>query len=346
MMLGRRVGAVVAFATIALLVLPAAASAKRGYFFLPRETEVLFGAKTSNGYRIQVIGTRVGDRSRAKVIVRRADTVAIYRVPARVRRDMLRVNLGAMGRIDLRFHLRKREVEDSQPGCHGRPPMAEIGSFKGFLRFRGEGGYTRISTTRIRGEVWSAFREACKLSTGLRARSMQRGLPHNLRPSPRGVGRSKGRESSQLTELGAAWTGRSRSIAVSYASLELPLARGRELSLSFATAEVRERRGRMDIERSAFVIPDDGVLLITPPAVGAQGATLTLQPPFAGSASYESRPGVPPTWSGSLRVRLPGAAVVPLTGKRFVSALCQGSAAKEMERCMRPVIAEQKRFGG
>jgi len=304
----------------------------KGGFFLPRETQAWFSIKASNGYRIQVVGKRVGNRHHAKVVVARGTTVATYRVPARIGDDRLRVNLGTLGRIDVRFHPRKREVEENQPGCHGQPPAFEKGSFKGRLRFRGENGYTRFSTARVRGYRWNAFREACELSAGLRAGSTQRRPPRSARPMPAAGGRPKDQDKSQLTELGAAWTGRSRSIAVSYSSLELPLKRGRKFSLSFATAQIRERRGRMDIERVAVVVPDDGALLLDPLVEEAHGATLTLQPPFAGSASYEAPPGETPTWSGSLRVHLPGAEVAPLTGKRFVAAFCRGSSGKAIDR--------------
>lgn len=331
---------------IVLLMLPATAVAKRGYFFLPRETEVQLGVRASNGYKIRVTATRVGDRHRAQVVVGRGGTVATYRVPARIRRTMLRVNLGAFGRIDLRFHAREREAEESQPGCFGRPPTAETGFFDGHLRFRGEDGYTSVSATRAHGEVWSAFRETCELSAGLRAGSMQMRRPRDAAPMPGRAMQSKARKKGQLTQLGAAWTGRKRAVVLSYLSLKIPLKHDKEFSLVFAGAEVLERRGRMEIERSTVVLPDNGALLLAPPAVDAQDATLTLPPPFSGSASYKAQLGAVPVWSGSLQVHLPGAGAVPLTGKRFVAAFCQGSSAEEIERCMSPVAAEQKRFDG
>ena len=158
--------------------------------------------------------------------------------------------------------------------------------------------------------------------------------------------RAKEADKGELTELAAAWSGPSRSIAVSYISLTLPLKHGKKFSLALAGAQVQERRGRMRIERTASLLPDDGSLLLAPPSPdGGQTVTLTLAPPFAGSASYESLPGMAPTWTGSLRARLPGAEAVSLAGKRFVAAFCQGSSAKEVERCSRPVAAERERFG-
>jgi hypothetical protein len=303
-----------------------------------------FGAKTSNGYRVQVVGTRVGDRHRAKVVVARGATAATYRVPARIRPDSLRANLGDLGQIDVRFHARDREVEASQPGCFGRPPVFETGFFEGLIRFRGENGYTRLSATRDRGGTWNAFREACRLSGGPRASSRRGKLARHARRIPGAAGRSKAPDKGQLTELGAAWTGRSRSVSLSYVSVELSPGRGKEVSLSFAAAEVRERRGRMEIERSAFLVPDSGALLLAPANGEAQTATLTLPPPVTGSASYESLPGTTPAWSGSLQADLPGASAVPLAGKRFVAALCQGTSIKKVRRCMRPIEDERERF--
>jgi hypothetical protein len=65
-------------------------------------------------------------------------------------------------------------------------------------------------------------------------------------------------------------------------------------------------------------------LTVTP--LGAEPGTLTLKAfgPFAGTGSYLAPAGSAPSWTGDLRVRLPGVGDVPLTGPAFRTAFCRG----------------------
>src|SRR4029077_15549246 len=109
-----------------------------------------------------------------------------------------------------------------------------------------------------------------------------------------------------------------------------------------------ERRGRVKIRRGALIEGDAGSVLTSPFEVVPVTATVNLPSPFAGIGSYVEEAGVPPSWTGSLRVRLPGVDPVPLTGPGFTAALCRGSEIEKVQSCLRKVekvIGDATAFG-
>lgn len=297
------------------------ADAKPGYFVLSPYLHLGFVVHGSNGYKIEV--TRLGKR--IEVWVSRAGGgLVTYEVPARARRGVIKANLGTLGWIDLRFDAKSLKSYPPLRRCRGKSTQEELGTFRGTMRFRGEGGYTRFSAKRIQGWVSHGFRQVCKLRD-------EPPLPDPREPA----GEDDGAE-PDVTVLGAAMSGRHRSVSVRFTSLASLLVG--------AKAEVHEQRGRIAIERSLVVLAGQNALHLGP-ASESPTATLKLPPPFAGSGTYGTSAEGTPTWSGSLRVRLPGADVVALTGPGFVAALCQGTTleAVSRSRCIRPVKAEAGR---
>jgi hypothetical protein len=61
---------------------------------------------------------------------------------------------------------------------------------------------------------------------------------------------------------------------------------------------------------------------ITDPSQPTAGASLNPPAPFAGSATFLQESATPPTWTGDLRVDLPGFGTVPLTGPGVKASLC------------------------
>jgi hypothetical protein len=59
-----------------------------------------------------------------------------------------------------------------------------------------------------------------------------------------------------------------------------------------------------------------------------------LPKPFLGSATYSDNRDSAPTWSGDLRLPLPGAGVVPLTGRSFKVKFCRVLSDAALERCL------------
>jgi hypothetical protein len=302
------------------------ADAKRGYSVLPPGVSPGFVVRGSNDYTIEVSGR---GKQVALRVSRPGKGSAIYHIPRQARGDAIKANLGILGRIDLWFDVKSVKVVPGGPDCHGKPSLLERGTFRGTMRFRGEDGYTGISARHIKGYVFRSFRQVCKLS-----------VPHK---SDRPTKEKSDGVPRELSALGAAMSSSHRSVSLGFISVVFPRRPGgRRFSLVIAEAEVRERRGRITIKRSVLLLPDESALIFGP-AGDSPTATLSLPPPFAGSGTYAIGPEGTPTWTGSLRVSLPGASPVALTGGSFVAALCQGTMLEEISRCMRPVNIEYKR---
>jgi hypothetical protein len=255
----------------------------------------------------------------------RAEGTAEYSVAGSVTSHRVKANFGKLGRISLRFH--RTGVKHRHPPfglfkCKGRQPIREIGRFEGRIRFRGEGGYTSTSVDAARGTILRRFKRRCGLVLGGDRRAARRALD-GLHP----------RGSLILTDLIALSRSAGRTILLEAAHAEATQGK-HHFAVAFVAGAVEEHRGRISIRRSTFIEGDEGTILAS--AAGLQPLTVTVTPPrpFAGSASYLEEAGKPPTWSGSLRVRLPGA-TVPLTGQGFVAKLCRGANREKVEACIR-----------
>jgi hypothetical protein len=99
-------------------------------------------------------------------------------------------------------------------------------------------------------------------------------------------------------------------------------------------AGVEEHPGPVAIARAALIINGEpgGILLSKRGAVPVK-ATVAPPSPFSGTASYLDQPGAPPSWSGDLSVRLPGAGAVPLTGPGFSADFCRLRSPKNPKGC-------------
>jgi len=314
------------------------AAAKPGYFELPPSAGVEFTVHGSHGSTIDVEG--IGKRIEITVHPRGSGGLAIfgssatYQVPGRAGQHGIEANLGSLGRIDLRFDPISIKHEPGPKICHGRPTLAERGALRGTMRFRGERSYTRFSSHRIRATAWRGYRQICK-------------WPHSLFPGSGEKSPPPSEEDEEgkreIKSLNAAMSSRHRSVTFRFVSLLAPPPPLKpEFALVLAKAKVEEQRGPISIEREAL-IPARPRALRLAPAGQSPAATLTLPRPFAGEAIYDPDTPGKPDLSGTLRVDLPGADRVALTGPGFVAALCRSGTLEADFRCERPVSAEAKR---
>jgi hypothetical protein len=252
---------------------------------------------------------------------------ASYVVPGRVTRHRLHANLGKLGLISVRFHRHGRPIHGHTPSflrCRGRAPIGEHGRFEGTIRFRGEQGFTRVALHGARGSVVRRFKRSC------------RPRHHSGRAAPARSARRPGPKSIHATVLAAAQTRHGRLTALETIGLEAPpKKKGGEIeSLTLVAAARLERRSRIQISRSAMLIGDQGSLLASRPGVVPVTATVILPGPFAGTGSYLEQAGHASSWTGPLRVRLPGADRVPLAGKTFTASFCREETPKKAVRCL------------
>lgn len=334
---GRLAGAGLVAAIAALLSLPAGAVAKPGYEVENRSLHLTMHAAAANGYRLTV-ETR-GHRQ-VLLTVSRGDTFVIYRTTGSISRRGIKVDLGSLGRISVRFAGERQPFElfpglniPLPPGlalphrdCHGKRPVREVGRFRGTIQFRGENGFTRLQTHRARGEVGRFYRRVCKRGSLTFSRPRQNaGLFAGVR----------------INLLVA--TDHSRNRTVGFEALDLAFGPGDqeldELLGAIAVTWLRERREGLRILRGAIASGDEGSLLTSPPQAQPVTATVALPESISGTAEYRKEVGSPASWVGSLEARLPGAGVVPLTGPGFSATLCRMPLAQLAppfdNRCLR-----------
>jgi hypothetical protein len=307
-----------------LLALPASASAKRIFDIEHPGIAVEMSLRGSHGYRIKVENA---SRGLVRLTARRDDVFAEYTVKGRVTSRALYANFGRLGRVSVRFHrIGKPKTGGALPPleCKGKNPIRERGRFEGAIRFHGEQGFTEVSVDGARGSVVHRFKRKCSLPRGDRdATAAATERPGDV----------------TLTSLIVGDRSRSRTVYLHTLGLQQEVEDGKPgLSFTLVGAAALERRGRVAIERAALIEGDSGSVLTSPLGMQPVTATVSLPSPFAGTGSYLEEPGLPPSWTGSLRVRLPGADRVPLTGPDFTAALCRGKNEKKVQRCVDDAI--------
>ena len=311
-------------AVLAILGLPAAASARDAFDIEQPSVGAEMSVQGSHGYEIRIGGGaqgRVGVTA-VKRTPGRGLVVASYEVPGRVTRRGVHANLGQLGRVSVRFRRIGKPKVSRPPGarkCKGRDPIIERGRFEGAIRFHGEKGFTDVTVQGAKGAVRRVFKRQCSGPDRNRGAGAAAVNPTDL-DSPLGTALLTGTED------------RGRTVSFSIVSIEEP-GEDKPFFLSIASAGTAERRGRISIERAAVVAIDRKNFPASPLGVEPVTATVSLPKPFAGTASYLEEAGSPPSWTGSLKVQLPGAEV-PLAGPGFTAALCRERNVKKFDSCL------------
>lgn len=290
----RCLGLLAILATVVMFALPNGGAAQRGGGRSPGGAglAVLF-LRGSDGYQVQLMTT-------GRTIVLEAGkgrVSTLYAVRGKVSGNRIRARFGNLGHVAVGFTPRGGRRKKSER-CPSGGPRLEFGVFRGTIRFRGERGYTTVSTKRASGVVLHPLRRPCRRSR---------------RAAVSGTG---GRRSlnTQLTAISR----RNRTVT------SFDLSRRGRLRLSLEATR-QERRGKMRIFRQASaVIGGKNAFISSGPGVQPTFAFVVAPKPFGGSALFE--PDGSLDWTGSLSAWLPGAGKVRLTGEDFALSFCRRTA--------------------
>jgi hypothetical protein len=248
--------------------------------------------KGSNGYGITVAGAG----QRVSVTASKGLVSASYFVRGRASSQGIDARIGSFGRISVRFKPTGKIRREKPPkGCTGKPLRVRSGVFVGTIRFVGEKRYTSVSARRARGTLRPAPDWNCS-----RQRAQEKASETERVPG--------------LSALVARTSGGSRV----FTAMGIDLFESKEDGLAFFIAGLEERRGSVQITRFGMAFGE---------AVGfsideAQTrATVRPPRPFRGEATFLRNDDGSTSWSGSLRVFLPGADGVSLTGPSFDTSL-------------------------
>lgn len=306
-MVGRRWSkfAVVALAwAAALLAAVPGAGAER----VPRVIDA-FLLKGTNGYRLAVLGffePGYGESSKVLVLAGRKGQGAVYQFPGVATETQLKADLGPLGEIDVAFRP-SGKIGVTHPSCDPKYRLTyEKGTYVGTIEFRGEEGYTRVSTKRAR--FWFPLADF--------------GCPGSV------TGEAFGRDLP-----GARLRARTR---LESGRLVLQANQNRPGQRVRVEATLTERRGEVEISREAGAIypadsfrfaPDLRTAAVSPPA------------PFSGTGLFRRAAKPAARWTGNLRVDFPGRSGVPLTGSRFASSLRHARLFEEASYSSRPNLS-------
>jgi hypothetical protein len=312
-------------ATVAALLIPGAAgAAPAGAHPASREPkpEVTesFKAPGTNGFTLNVTlleHKRLVVTAEAKV-GRQGSKEALYTLsaPQSPGSDGIKARIGGLGKIDVHFVAEStKKAQPNLPGCTGGETVVETGHFVGEISFRGEQGFTRVGASRAVGSVISETAPKCK----------------NLPSSPReGTGSEK-----KAAEAIAEAEGKEVDLNVVTGHGKVRLvasrsevdAKGKSRTFANFTAVAGRSRGKVQEISLVLLLLQKGPTFLSPePSFPTRAATVAPPAPFSGSAAFAREPGKPASWSGDLKVELPGFGEVPLADSGSKASMCQGPA--------------------
>ncbi len=256
-----------------------------------------FSRKASNGYLI----TFEADHGRASLRAQGDAGGVLYSGKGSVVDGRIRFGLGRLGRIDLRFEPDGR-VDRQRPdkSCKGREQVIRSGTFVGLIRFRGENGYTQLSSHRVHGTMAEPRSWKCPNSSDRRTQN-----------------------ASGVSVL-AAHTPHNSAIFMAIGGPE-------QVPLRFFVAGTSERAGALHIGRSVFI---EGPSASFEALGNLNSATVAPPKPFSGTASFVRNLDGSTEWSGTLSVALPGAQSTALTGPAFEADLAKPRTDEEFSELL------------
>jgi len=301
---------------IALLALPALASAKPGYLVFPGSHEAEMHLKGSNGYSIDI---SKADRGFLEMYVGKDSGVAIYLVRhSQLGGDDIGVQFPGVGRVSTRFHpVGPAETKSgSFKQCKGGQIILQKGYFEGTIHIRGEQSYTAADATRAWGEVLTRSREICK-----------RSIFEPDKPS----------QTENATRLLAFSRSKGRQVAFSANRVDFPPG-----PLTFFFGYVTEEREGMQILRQVVAHGSEKTLTLGDDGNFPSSATVDPPSPFHGSATFQRQADGQSTWTGPLSVEMPGAGRVDLAGQGFTAKLCKDAGCHSGEQA---IVGVQQALG-
>jgi hypothetical protein len=269
-----------------------------------------FRLKGTNGYSILVLALSEPHFKHGEVLVwagNKVDAGVLYLVPATVTATTIDADLGAVGKLALKF-------ESSGPAerVHGRCKRAgtllfEPGAWVGTVDLVGEEGFTRVQVSRTKAIPSPFFEGSCG------SYSIGETFGHRAHGA-RLVARSPARKRS----------------------LFLQVNKNHQDALVHVETSLEERRSGMIIDREVINSYPEGSFTFDP---ALNSASLSLPTPFAGDATFHRFARPANRWTGDLSVDFPGRADVPLVGSAFNATLVPAKRTEEKtryDRSLRP----------
>jgi hypothetical protein len=351
----KAIAAIAAATAIAALLLPVGATAQRANVRKgrhDRRTVATFTLPSSNGYALSVTLTNrrqlkiTALPEREKLLEHLFEFASTeYRLDAPQPRgsDRIKASLGRFGSIDLRF---KPDSTVERPaallGCKGDKERIQVGRFLGHFTFRGERGYTRVKAQKAFGGVTNlpSGSRQCPKTRGLkpqerspkqRARTALLAMSRRAADPGAALLAMSGRAAKpEAHVLGLATKKEAGNRTIAFAGVRLSaIHKGKEVTLDTFGAVARRDRGRIQEQGTAFVLFAIGRYFKVPDLTHMTSEAVLAPPkPFRGRATFQRESADEVSWTGDLRVRLPGFGAVPFTGNGFETVMCEDSGCR------------------
>jgi hypothetical protein len=261
-----------------------------------------FALKAPGGYRLQVSREDAGHVS---IAVSKGSASTTYTAPGKSADGRIDAGFGRFGRVAVAFEAAGKPQRTAPfPGCTGKPIVTQAGLFRGTIRFRGEGGFTRVAARSAHGAISTSPAWHCG------------GKP--TKPGSKGKGGGAGEEESDDSAFLFAGCGNSVFFAGGGHSSSKPapvFPDEREFTLFAASSS--ERAGPVSISRT-IIAAGSGAAFSFDDALTT--ATASPPPPFHGKAVFSLDPAGKPLWTGALKAAFIGKDVA-MSGPGFGARL-------------------------
>jgi hypothetical protein len=319
--------AMLAATALVALLLPGAAPAgvKPASRQLRPKVGAVLDLPGTNGFGIEV---SLVDRRRLTLTAvgsGRVIEIASYEQRVRPRRDSddIVAGLGRLGRIDVRFVPARVRRRKPPGGCRGGKTRVEQGHFVGLVAFRGERGFTRVRAHRAPGRITRTPPLTCAPVTPSLSEKQRR---HDLEVVEHAEEQLEA-ESDEEGLLSIVLTAKARGNRVQLIAMKSATAGPPGLGFSASNLLVVGSRDRGRIHEHSVIgdLFDKGSLVRVSNRKHPRAETVLAPPaPFSGTATFRGSPTKAPSWTGDLRVDLPGFGPVRLAGPGTHASMCVG----------------------
>jgi hypothetical protein len=240
--------------------------------------------------------------------------------------DDIVARLGKLGRIDVRFIPTQVRREKPPKGCRGEETVIEQGHFVGTIAFHGERGFTQVHDQRAAGAITRTPPLRCRIAAP----------PPNLKKLARKLEAlehqqeaEKDEEEAKEEDLSVRLSATARGGRVSLSASKLVMKEKHAEPLALLTLLVigERHRGRIKEESAAAILFGKGSTFLVPNRKQpASEGVLKPPAPFSGAGTFRRHRKNPPTWTGDLKIDLPGFGDVRLAGPGTHASMCSGPA--------------------
>lgn len=254
-----------------------------------------------------IISVSAYGRQRVQLTVEGLTSAVEYSTDGRVSGRRIAANFGSLGRLEVSLRLvHHGPGVFRQERCKGRDPMEGEGIYDGTIEFSRAADVPKISVHRGRFYLERRFRQVCKR--------------RHPRPTPGPYQKLK----RKLEEGLLAVRGKADGRTVRLDARVFAFRRSPRYSQGALRVTAYERREEVRITRSTWSSFYRNSLVMSKRGKEPETVKIALPRPFSGSALYSRGWNALPSWTGDLRVDLPGVDDVSLTGPGIGAVLCRG----------------------